>query len=290
MKQAWQLASILIVFLISVSLFPFSGEQRAKETITYFPLDRTAAFTKAATFLRAEPPKGGRPYRLAWTVSSSLNETAYLRQDISFLFADGRLIATASKWKEDDKTLIQAQESPQQDSHFFQSISFHHAEIHRGDTITSSQKMSGDHLYVIDSRHAPFSSFRRPQTTEEKSWQRFLHRATNELLEYTAKTMLEEARIREQNYYHLYLPELLVYNEQPFPDLSPEQTAKMIGNLWEGLYKNYFLGIKQKDGTVLSPLGSTIPLLLVSKDYSHLIVLTKAKNGETVQLIQHISR
>lgn len=49
------------------------------------------------------------------------------------------------------------------------------------------------------------------------------------------------------DYYHLYLPELVQYNEQPFMDLTTNETEMMIGNLWEGLYKNYFLGIKKTE-------------------------------------------
>lgn len=289
MKRTFQLTTLLIVFLISMYLFPFSLEKPTKETITFFPIDRTVTFTKATTNLHVPSQKQHGSYSLLWAVSSSLDRSVYLRQDISFLFADGRLIGTLSKWKENSQTLLQEQEMKQKDSHFFQSISFHHGEIHHNHTITSSQKMSGDQLYVIDSPYDPFTSFRRAKTSEQKEWQRVLNKATTEFLQYTAKTMFDDISIREQNYYHFYLPELLVYNEQPFPDLSQEKTQKIIGNLWEGLYKNYFLGIKQKDGTIISPLGSTIPLLLISKDYSHLIVLTKTKNGETVQLMQRIS-
>ncbi|WP_027407797.1 hypothetical protein [Anoxybacteroides tepidamans] len=289
MKRAFQLFFLLIIFFICIYVFPFAPEKPTKETITFFPLDRTATFTKATTTLQVNQPKEKRSYSLFWTAFSSLNQNAYLRQDISLLFADGRLVGTSSKWRENSKTLLQEREMKQKDSHFFQSISFHYAEIHRNHTITSSQNMSGDHLYVVDSPYSPFTSFRHPRTNKEKEWQRILNKTMNDLLQYTAKAMLSEARINEKHYYHFYLPELLSYNEQPFPDLSQEKTQKMIGYLWEGLYKNYFLGIRQKDGTVVSPLGSTIPLLLISKDYSHLIVLTKAKNGETVQLIQHIS-
>lgn len=289
MKRTFQLTTLLIVFLISMYLFPFSLEKPTKETITFFPIDQTVTFTKATTKLHVPPQKQHGSYSLLWAVSSSLDRSVYLRQDISFLFADGRLIGTLSKWKENSQTLLQEQEMKQKDSHFFQSISFHHGEIHHNHTITSSQKMSGDQLYVIDSPYDRFTSFRRAKTSEQKEWQLVLNKATTEFLQYIAKTMLADVSIREQNYYHFYLPELLVYNEQPFPDLSQEKTQEIIGNLWEGLYKNYFLGIKQKDGTLTSPLGSTIPLLLISKDYSHLIVLTKTKNGETVQLVQRIS-
>jgi hypothetical protein len=289
MRRTLQIMMMMSVFLLFVYMFPFSLQQPAKETITFFPIDPTVRWTKAITTLRLHPPKQDGQYSLLWTVSSSLDRNVYLRQDISFLFADGRLIGTLSKWKENGQTLLQEKEIKQKDSQFFQSISFHHGEIHKGNTITSSQKMSGDQLYVIDSPYSPFTSFRRARTPEEKEWQRVLNKTTNEFLQYKTKTLFDHFSIRAQNYYHVYLPELIVYNEQPFPDLSLEKTQEIIGNLWEGLYKNYFLGMKRKDGSVISPIGSTIPLILLSKDYSHLIVLTEAKNGEKFQLLQKIS-
>jgi hypothetical protein len=287
MRRILQIMMMLLVFLLFVYMFPFSLQQPAKETITFFPIDPTVRWTKTITKLQSQ--KQDDTYSLLWTVSSSLDRNVYLRQDISFLFADGRLIGTLSKWRENSKTLLQEKEIKLNDSHFFQSISFHQGEIHKGNTITSSQKMSGDQLYVIDSPYSPFTSFRHAKTPEEIEWQSVLNKTTNEFLQYTTKTLFDHFSIRDQNYYHLYLPELIVYNEQPFPDLSLEKTQEIIGNLWEGLYKNYFLGMKRKDGSVISPIGSTIPLILLSKDYSHLIVLTEAKNGEKFQLLQKIS-
>ncbi|QHC04768.1 hypothetical protein GRQ40_13005 [Anoxybacillus sp. PDR2] len=290
MKRAlfWMIP-LFVTLLISLYLFPFSFENPSQEAITFFPIDQEASFQQTATVLHARSPKSHHSYSLSWTVSSSLNEKVYLRQDISLLFADGRLMGTLSKWREADQSLRQERSFQSTDSHFFQAISFHYGEIHRGDTITSSQKMSGDQLYVIASPYSPFTSFRHAKTANEKEWQRVLNKDSSQLLKYTAKAMIEEIGVNERRYYHLYLPELLSYNEQPFPDLSQAKTQAIIGNLWEGLYKNYFLGIKQKDGSITSPIGSTVPLLLISKDYSHLIILTKTKNGETVQLRQHIS-
>ncbi|MBA2873475.1 hypothetical protein [Thermaerobacillus caldiproteolyticus] len=289
MRRIWQIGTMITAFFLFVYMFPFSLTQPTKETIIFFPLDPTVRFTKATTNLKLQPPKQNGKYPLLWMVSSTLDRQVYLRQDISLLFADGRLVGTLSEWKQNSQTLLQKKDVRTKDSHFFQAISFHYGEIHKGSTIGSSQKMSGDQLYVIDSPYSPLTSFRRPRTSEEKEWQSVLTKTTNESLQYTAETLFNHFSIQEKNYYHLYLPELIVYNEQPFPDLSFEKTQEIIGKLWEGLYRNYFLGIKREDGSVISPIGSTVPLILLSKDYSHLIVLTETKNGEKIQLVQTIS-
>jgi hypothetical protein len=289
MRKLVPITMILVAFLCIISLFPFSLHRPTKETIIFFPINPHVKFTDAKTKLQLQPQKREGKYSLLWSTSSSLDRNAYLRQDISLLFADGRLVDRLSKWKNNSQTLVQEKNVTAKDSHFFQTISFHHGELHEGNVITSSQTMTSDYLYVIDSPYSPLASFRRATTGDEKEWQKVLNKTTNEFLRHTSESLMSYFSIKKQQYYSLYLPDLIVYNEQPFPDLSIEKTQEIIGKLWEGLYKSYFLGIKKEDGSILSPIGSTIPLILISKDYSHLIVLTETKNGEKIRLIQQIS-
>ncbi|WP_062046376.1 hypothetical protein [Bacillus sp. JCM 19034] len=58
--------------------------------------------------------------------------------------------------------------------------------------------------------------------------------------------------------------------------------------MWEGLYKHYVLGITQEDGTVVNPIGSTVPLILIPKTTDHFFILFRTPEGEPVQLIQTI--
>jgi hypothetical protein len=277
---------IVAAFLCSV---PFYFHHLTKETIIFFPIDPRATFKEAKTTLQLHPQKREGKYSLLWSTTSSLDRSAYLRQDISLLFADGRLVDRLSKWERNRQTLTQRKKLEDKDSHFFQAISFHHGELHEGNAITSSQTMTSTYLYVIDSPYSPLASFRRPTTANEKEWQQVLNKTTNEFLRYKAQALVSHFSIRKQQYYSLYLTDLIMYNEQPLPDLSMKKTQEIIGKLWEGIYKSYFLGIKKEDGSILSPIGSTVPLILISKDYSHLIVLIEAKNGEKIQLIQKIT-
>ncbi|WP_297989212.1 hypothetical protein [Anoxybacillus sp.] len=280
MKRLLSLFVLLLVFVVIIQTF----ERPTRETIMFFPIDPTVRFTNAQTKLSLQPKKKETRYVIDWIVTSSLDRTAYLRQDISMLFANGRLIATQSKWKEKGKNLIQQKHVEQKGSRLFQAISYHQGELHNGDDIRSSQKMSGDLLYVIDSSFAPLQSFRKPITSEQKTWANTLNKQTQTIVNKAAKQMNDILQTDE--YYHLYLTELVQYNEQPFMDLTTNETEIMIGNLWEGLYKNYFLGIKKQNGSIESPIGSTVPLILIKKDYSKLLVITETADGELVILKQ----
>ncbi|TXK91778.1 hypothetical protein FVE24_04300 [Parageobacillus sp. SY1] len=289
MRKLVPITMIIAAFLCIISLFPFSFHRPTKETIIFFPINPHVKFHDAKTKLQLQPRKREGKYSLLWSTSSSLDRNAYLRQDISLLFADGRLVDRLSKWKNNVQTLVQEKKVTAKDSHLFQTISFHHGELHEGNAITSIQTMTSDYLYVIDSPYSPLASFHRATTRDEKEWQKVLNKTTNEFLQQKAQSLLSHFSINSQQYYSFYLPDLIIYNEQPLPDLSMEKTQEILGKLWEGIYKSYFLGIKKEDGSILSPIGSTIPLILISKDYSHLIVLTETKDGEKIQLIQKIS-
>ncbi|GCD81845.1 hypothetical protein PTHTG4_09070 [Parageobacillus thermoglucosidasius] len=286
MKKLVSIAALLLI-IASFSLFIY---RPAKETIIFFPIHPHVTFSEAKTTLQLQPQKRDGKYSLLWSAASSLDRDAYLRQDISLLFADGRLVDRLAKWKTNSQTLTQEKIVAARDSRFFQAISFHHGELHEGEMITSSQTMTSDYLYVIDSPYSPLVSFHRAATQDEKEWQNVLNKTTAEFLQHTSESLLSHFSIQKQQYYSLYLPDLIVYNEQPLPDLSMEKTQEIIGKLWEGLYKSYFLGIKKEDGSILSPIGSTTPLILISKDYSHLLVLTETKDGEKIRLTQQISR
>lgn len=280
MKRLLLLFIWLFAFVVIVQMFG----KPARETIMFFPIDPTVRFTDTQTKLLLQPKKKETRYVVDWIVTSSLDRTAYLRQDISLLFANGRLISTQSKWKENRKSLTQKQHVEQIGSRLFQAISYHQGELHNGNDIRSSQKMSGDVLYVIDSSFTSFQSFRKATTSEQKRWANTLNKQTETIVNKPAKQMGDI--LPKDDYYHLYLTELVQYNEQPFMDLTTKQTEVMIGNLWEGLYKNYFLGIKKQNGSIESPIGSTVPLILIHKHYSKLFVVTETADGELVILKQ----
>lgn len=280
MKRLLSICIFLLSFVIVIQAF----ERPAHEAIMFFPIDPTVHFTTAETKLSLQPKKKETRYVVDWIVTSSLDRTAYLRQDVSLLFANGRLVATQTKWKENGKSLVQQKQIEQKGSRLFQAISYHQGELHSDNDIRSSQKMSGDVLYVVDSSFAPLQSFRKPTTAEQKTWANTLNKQTQTIVNKTANQMGNI--LPADDYYHLYLPELVQYNEQPFMDLTTNETETMIGNLWEGLYKNYFLGIKKQNGSIESPIGSTVPLILIKKDYSKLFVVTETADGELAILKQ----
>jgi hypothetical protein len=283
-------AIFIVIFICGVLYFLFQQKEEVRESIIYFPIDRQVQFQQASTKLSLLDQHDEDEYAVKWNVQSKLDRTAYLRQDISLLFEDGILISTLSKWKENIQTIKMKKMMNGEDSSYYEAISFHHGELHYpDDIIKSSQRMSFDYLYVIDSPMSPLESFKIPKTSFELEWKAILNNTRNQQLQYIWSNLIQHYNISTKNYYFIALTSVPAYQDNTFPNLSYEQTEKAIGGLWEGLYKNYFLGIKNEDGTITSPIGSSIPLILFSKDGSHFIILIEAKNGKKYQFIQQIT-
>ncbi|MGM7701978.1 hypothetical protein ACSVDE_09625 [Pseudalkalibacillus sp. Hm43] len=281
---------ILLAAVTATSFYMYHNQSSdVKESIIYFPIDPDVSFSNANTKVNILEEKDEDEYTVQWKVDSTLGKKAYLRQDISLLYEDGMLRDTLSKWEQEADTLQQKKIITNEDSGHFEAISFHHAELHHpNDIIKSAQTMSYDELYVIDSPLQPLESFKTPETKEDEINKKVLDHATNQQLKVIWHNLIKYFNVPVENYYMIPLTKLYDYSMVPLPGLSKEKTDQVIGGLWEGIYKNYFLGVKNETGEVESPIGSSLPLILVSKDMTHLLVLTETKSGRNVQLVQYI--
>ncbi|WP_342432313.1 hypothetical protein [Neobacillus sp. FSL H8-0543] len=283
MKKFSTVLTILIVCLLAVSIYKYKNPP-AQESITFFPIDPKVNFIKTETILS---PLNKPTNFILWTIHSTLDQKAYLRQDAGLLFANGRLTGQLSDWKQNTAALIQDDQIATEKSTLLQAITFHHAELHeKGDQIFSSQAMSADQLYVVHSN--PFKTFRVPSNKNEEQWKQQLDAETERMLQLSWNNGIRYFSIPLKNYEVLPFSQFHERAKTTLPGFSKPETARIVGNLWEGLYKNYILGIKKADGTIITPLGSTIPLILLAKDKTHLLVLTETGKGEPILLRQII--
>lgn len=288
MKKFWGFV-VSVSILIGISYY-FSKTLAVKESIIFFPLSEEIEFTEAITTLSLIGKKSSDKHVLEWDVHSKTNEEIYLRQDLSLLFVDGKLTAKLAEWEDQSQMLAQYEKVTGEDSNLYEAVSFHYGEVHvNDDAIESVQQMSQDYLYVIDSSFSKLSSFRVPSTDEEKEWKDILDHIQSQQLQYKWDRLFDHFKIDPSMYEQIPLTDLPSYNSKLFPGFTEKQTQTIIGTLWEGLYKEFFLGLKRKDGSVEDPLGSSVPLILIAKDRSHLRVLIEGKNGYPYQLYQRIT-
>ncbi|PKG25728.1 hypothetical protein [Niallia nealsonii] len=288
MKRDFILLSLSLAVLISV-FYVFQQNQIAKESITYFPIDPTVSFPKAETSIQLQNQKYDE-YSIEWETTSNLNKRAYLRQNMSLLYANGKLVSKMGEWKQNTMELSERKTVVEKESKKFEAISFHYAEIHdKNERIFSSQKITDDFLYVVNSKYDnQAKAFRNAKNQDETKWKKLLDSQTKEYLYYYFNQSIKKNQLSLEQYpLRLLLTDLEKFNEEPLKGFTKQQTAKIIGQLMEGLYKNYFLGIRTADGDIIDPIGSTIPIILIAKD--HLLVEFTTKNGESIILRQQIS-
>ncbi|GHH96991.1 hypothetical protein [Neobacillus kokaensis] len=285
MKKVYYLLFGIILTFSAMSAIIYNNQQpKALESITFFPIDPKVSFTAFDTSLK--PLKKNI---VLWQIKSNLDRHAYLRQDAGMLYSNGRLIGRLGGWKQHTASLTQEKRVPVTASSFLQAFTFHHAELHeRGGQIFSAQAMSQDHLYLIKQNADNFISFRSPNTTNQSSWKDRLDEQTERMLRYSWNKAVRHYAIHLKDYQAYPLNEFSQKASDTFPGFTKDETAKMIGRLWEGLYKNYFLSITKQDGSKADPTGSTIPLILLAKDKTHLLVLTETVKGESILLRQMI--
>lgn len=273
---------VITFFLISFFCFFYIVKSKISiVTMQYFPIDTQVSFDQAKTDIIIVT----EDEEIEWSTSSTSSEIAYLRQDVSLLYENGKFKGVQSMWKQHLDQLALQKRFKQTNSSLLQAISFHHGEIHYPDNqILSIQKMTSDQLYFIKDKEK-IHAFRQPSNTFEENWKIKLKEITNHQLIYHWNTLINHFNIIEDEYDSFPLTELVQYEEINLPGRSKNETDQIIGQIWEGLYKNYIILLKEKEN---HQHNHYIPLVMIAKDNSHLVIVFEL-NNQKQQLIQRLS-
>ncbi|WP_057911738.1 hypothetical protein [Peribacillus muralis] len=285
MKIQLKYTVLLVLTTIFVILY-FSQNEQAEETITYFPIDSSLHFEHASTQLTAKE-NGGDSYSVTWRVNSALDRPAYLRQDVSLLYTNGKLTGALKNWRQNKQELSQKAKAKERESGRYDAVTFHYAEVHPSETIfTSAQQLSKDKIYAVTT--PSFQYFHRPLSEEQIEWKKTLDSLTAQTVQDGLEKVSQAYHINLNHYNIISLTDLPAKKNQwlsAFPSFKREE---IVGKLWEGLYKNYVLGIKKEDGSTVNAQGSTIPLLLMAQNQRELLVLFTLKDGTPIMLSQKL--
>lgn len=263
---------VLLIVASSIFIYIFMSIDRSIETLIYFPADQTVQFTEYKTDISFADHKN-----LLWQIESESDEQVYLRQDISLLYANGQFKGILNLWEQNVSNLTKEKRIPHNGNVVYDSISFHHGEIHRNDDdITSIQKMSNQTLYVVEEDDEQYLSFRHPNNKVEIQIKEKLDHLKQDNLNRYWRQLINHFNINEDKYIAIPLIELIQFENKTLLTLSKEQTNRVLGQLWEGLYKNYVIPVSDKKNHH-SP--HYMPLILIDKDVTHLYVLFEL-NGE----------
>lgn len=284
-KKVW-IYWVLGLLVLAATIAVFTQSYTEEAVIKYFPLDETTAFKSFGTSLEFSGQEDEDEYEVVWEVSSESEKPMYLRQDVSLLYVNGRLKGVVSKWEENASIIKKKTSIHGEDSQKYQAVSFHHGELHQGEeAIRSIQATSGDELYVIDSPHTKRTSFTSPETPEEEEWKQRLDHTINQQIRAQWDELLAHFQVKESDYTAVPLTRLADFENKELPGVPKGQSERIKGQLWEGLYKNYILGIHDTKSS--HPIQSYIPLLLFDKKGKHVMVLYEDDTGKKHQLLQY---
>jgi len=277
MHKYFVIAFFLLTF---IGLFYLLKEDATKPAVKYFPLDENVTFHKAETDLNVLP----KNHEIEWAIESTSSETAYLRQDISLLYENGKFKGVQSKWRQHLNHLELNERFYQPKNSLLQAISFHHGEIHYpDDQIYSIQKMTSNQLYFV-MENGKIHAFRESSNPFERAWEKKLNRMTDERLTNHWNELIDHFDIDIEGYDSFPLTDLVKYENKNLPGRNEKETMKVIGQLWEGLYKNYIILLADENNVHASHY---VPLILVAKNNDHLLVFFELNNKKQ-KLIQKL--
>ncbi|WP_141189930.1 hypothetical protein [Terrilactibacillus laevilacticus] len=278
----------IIIFILSISiavtLYLIHNSSKNMRTIMYFPMDRTILYKRVETSLTIETVKDKNQLQLL--SRSQTNKPVSFRQDISLLYRNDHLINVLNRYEQNVSSIKQIAYDPLIQGKYV-AISFHHSENRQNQVILGRDLLSHDDLSLMPLNNY-FISFRKPETPSEKVFLDALNTSLNrERLKMITKAE-DEYKINPSSYYIIPLSELVKYQSVPLPGLTKEKTYKVISQLWEGLYKNVFNGIKISEHHIEKSTGSRMPIVLLSKQSTHLYILLETAKKQLVILKQQI--
>ncbi|MFP7297637.1 hypothetical protein [Neobacillus niacini] len=270
MKKIVLVLGVSIIVILFFTIHQYKNP-KVQESITYFPIDPKVSFKTAHTSITVNKSAN----TILWKEQSTLDRKAYLRQDAALLYANGRLIDELWNWKQNTAVIEQEKRIRMDKNVLLEAITFHHAELHENENqIFSSQAMSSDQTFFLSN------------TDDDENVKNQLKQQMERMLQLSWNKGLRHFSINLSNYQAFPLSEFNVLAKESLPGFTKEETSAIVGNLWEGLYKNYILGIKKAEGALENPKGSTLPLILIATDKTHLLVLTETALGEPILLRQ----
>lgn len=272
---------LILLLLFSFSLWYFYNIPDEKTTIQFFPIDERVTYTELGSDLQIYQMNNN--YTLVAESWSKTSEKVYLRQDVSLLFRNGFLIKKNYPWKEDTDWLVNRMEDNLRAESIYTLLTFHHAEIHQNELITSKQNITSDKLYVVTAQN-DLEAFKKPQNEKQQRWMKVIDNVYDEQRNILLENGIKELNINRENYEIYNLDEFSTQIKKS-PIISDEQFIIILGNMWEGLYRTYVLGFSEDELRYFSP---PMPWVLVDKNGTHILIIYQLANGNYEKLIMEI--
>ncbi|WKB36936.1 hypothetical protein QS257_09010 [Terrilactibacillus sp. S3-3] len=147
-------------------------------------------------------------------------------------------------------------------------------------------KLSSDAV-TIENLGGGWIAFKKPNTEEQLERQKIYFERMHDEQQRILKRAAALYHIDRSRYHEMALSDLLIGNET-IAGLDQKTTHRVISRLWEGLDKNMVFGIKIGPHQTINPMNSAMPLLLIDKRGTDLLVIIETAGGKIAMLRQSI--
>lgn len=264
------------------SIFVWYKNNLSSTVVKYFPINNNIYFLELGSNLEIFRD-GEKGYKVVGESWSRTNEKVYLRQDVNILFQNGFLKKFDYPWKKDTDWIVNKLETSLEKDSIYSLLSYHHAEIHQNDLITSNQAVTEDKLYVSTSQGI-WDAFKIPQNELQKGQQEELNANYKQVREELLEEGLKQLNI-DKDSYRVYDLDTFSIKGYESNIIKEEKWESVLGGLWEGLYSNYIFSFVKDELKYFSP---PMPWILLDKLGSHLLVVFQKSDGQFDKLIMSI--
>lgn len=250
--------------LLYISSILFSENE---PTITYFQPNDKYFFTDSTFSITSS-----NGY-LEWKMNSKLNDVAYLRQNIGLLYVNGKFSSYYSDWKQNTSKLHFEKRYNIQTTAKVEAIGLHYGEFHDDGEIYSIQQMDHAAYYLSNLINSDQTIYWKDKLDQ---------RLQKEYFRYV-QNIFSHFSLEEEAYTVVLLTSLDDYIKSNFSHFTKQQTEKLVGLLWESIYKQYMvpLFLQEKNS------NDFMPALLFANDGSHLYIIYQL-NNEWHQYMQQL--
>jgi len=273
------MVSGLLIFIFAVVIW--FGYRDVKGVVRYFPLNKEIVFIDLGSDLEIFQKDAG--YIIQGESWSKTSKKVYLRQDVNLLFQNGFLIAMTYPWEKQTDWMVNQIQKPLKSDAVYTLLSYHHAEIHENDQISSSQAVTSDRLYVKYFQDN-WDAFHQPQNARQKQMMESMDQMNQDKRKALLDQAMKELNINQINY-EIYDLDTFSLQEKASKVISEEQWPIVLGGVWEGLYRSYFVRITKDQLSYFSP---PMPWILIDRNGTHLLIVYQQYNGQYSKLIMEI--
>ncbi|WP_018923771.1 hypothetical protein [Salsuginibacillus kocurii] len=246
--------------------------------IVFICMDQEQAFSKSSndplslkidTELELAKVENEYEYQLVTQASTETKAKMYEQSSLTLVFENSHLSFFLEAWEPDTDKLKKLKTTTHEGSRRFDAWTKHQLKtknLERATAISSAQ------LYTTNSPHTNIHAFTQPKNDRERKGRYVLDHVFQQQLLHEAK-QLRLAFDIPKDIPAISWNHLNEWMESGPKQLSDREAKQVVTTSWH-MYRDHILeGVKREDGTLTTPIGSSMPIIVLDEEDLHLLLM-----------------